>query len=125
MCNLCRCVCVCACVCVSAWMCVAVPAVGNLQAVLPPADSCLTAVAEGLGEAVKSQLNKPCVSSSNSKPDITPPHRRSAVGLTVCVEGNVCHLNKCLQLRHQICQCVTVSIIYNTHQRVKNFRSCV
>ncbi len=44
---------------------------GKLRGCSSPADSCLTAEAEGLGEAVKTQPNKPCVSSSNSTPDIT------------------------------------------------------
>lgn len=71
------------------------PSCGKLRRRSSPADSCLTAVAEGLGEAVKAQANKPCVSNSNSSPDITP-RRHSAVGLAVCVKGNVRHLNKCL-----------------------------
>lgn len=44
---------------------------GKLRDCSSPADSCLTAAAESLGEAVKTQPNKPCVSSSNSMPDIT------------------------------------------------------
>lgn len=66
-----------------------------------PTDSCLTAVAEGLREAVKTQPNKPCVSSTAARH--YAPRRHSAVGLTVYVEGNVHHLNKCLQLSHRIC----------------------
>lgn len=69
-----------------------------------PADSCLTAVAEGLGEAVKTPPNKPCVSSSNSTPDITL-HTDAALWDRLCLWGNVCHLDKCLRLRHQV-RCV-------------------
>lgn len=44
---------------------------GKLSGWSSPADFCLTAAAEGPGEAVKAQPNKPCVSSRNSMPDIT------------------------------------------------------
>ena len=60
-----------------------------------PADLGLTAVAKGLGEAVKAQPNKPCVSSDNSTPDITL-HTDMALWGWLCVKGNVCHLDKCL-----------------------------
>lgn len=81
----------------------------QLQAVLPP----LTAAAEGRGEAVKAQANKPYV--SNSKPDITP----ALEGLPVCVKGNVCHLNKCLRTAIESATCARLCVHgKNSHIRV-------
>lgn len=52
-----------------------------------PAASCLTAVAEAPGEAVKTQPNKPCVSSTAAR-HYAPPQTRCRG--TDCVCGGKC-----------------------------------
>lgn len=69
--------------------------------------------AEGRGEAVKAQANKPYV--SNSKPDVTP----ALEGLPVCVKGNVCHLNKCLRTAIESAACARLCVHgKNSHTHV-------
>lgn len=79
-----------ACACFSVCVCWR----GKLRGRSSPADSCLTAVAEGRGEAVKEQLNKPCVSA----PHVAPPDRpRGACGAGARsrMYGNVRHPSQC------------------------------
>lgn len=63
---------------------------GKLRGCSSPADSCLTAVAGGRGEAVKEQLNKP----SDSVPHVARPDRPGRAGgvrVYACARGNVRH----------------------------------
>lgn len=86
---------------------------GKLTGRSSPADSCLTAVAGGRGEAVKEQLNKPCVST----PQVAPPDRPGGAGGACArsrTHGNVRHQSPSHPLG-QICGMHSVDLGFFRH----------